>query len=85
MSIFLASNESIIGNTRSVFQNLIPNIFENSNNKINRLKLKAINFDLSFPIIKSNTYPHILTILTQNDLQTKKFIRTFPKVLRKIE
>ena len=85
MSIFLASNESIIGNTRSVFQNLIPNIFENSNNKINRLKLKAINFDLSFPTIKSNTYPHILTILTPNDLQTKKFIRTFPKVLRKIE
>ena len=82
MSVFLVSNESIDGNTRSTFHNHVPDIFDRENSKISRVCIEAIEFDVSFPSIKKSDSPHISSVILGEELITKDF-NTFHSILKK--
>ena len=82
MSVFLVSNELIDGNTRSIFHNHVPDIFDRENSKISRVCIEAIEFDVSFPSIKKSDSPHISSVILGEELITKDF-NTFHSILKK--
>ena len=81
MTFFLSSNENHDENTRTSFKNILPRDFLHDHSDQMYISLKKIKFDLNFPTVAKRNTPHIVTIITENEINYTD-LAEFPHFLR---
>ena len=84
MGFFITSNENHEGNTRTNFKNVIPRDYIYDNDNPLYISLKKIQFHLNFPTIAKRTTPHIITVISEDEVKNIKLSK-FPILFQSSE